>query len=184
MAESHPHPPEWIFHAYLDEELDPEERSGFEAHLSSCLDCTQVLRELEHLFAAIAQVPAVPLERDLAAAVRYRLQAARSQGRLDKLAWLLVLELAGAALLLAVAGPTLAADAGRAVAWVGQQVAQATAGWEVLASAPGEWLELLPRTVTWPLAGHISLAETAPFLAVLWILGNLYLLRHGSVEAR
>ncbi len=182
MAEPHPHLPEWMFHAYLDRELAPEERTALEAHVRSCPTCAQALSELEALFQAIVQVPEVPLERDLAAAVLPRLEL-RSPGNANGLRWLLGLELAVVVLLLGILGPTLASYGERLVARIGQALPYLPR-WQELLAAPVAWLEPIPAVVVSSAGGSVPLLGIAALLGVLWVLGNIYLLGHSSVEAR
>ncbi len=183
MAEPHPsHPPEWMFHVYLDGELAPAEQRALLAHLQACPHCTQALSELETLFQAIAQIPEVPLERELTAAVLSHLEPP-SRNRADGLRWLLGLELAMAVLLLGILGPTLSAYGERLLSGLGP-VLPYLSRWQGLVAAPAAWLELIRTAVAASTEGSLPLLEAAILLAALWVLGNVYLLGHSSVETR
>lgn len=64
MSESHEHWTERLSD-YLDESLDPAERSALEAHLAECGPCRTVLAELRTLVADAHRLGDVPPARDL-----------------------------------------------------------------------------------------------------------------------
>jgi putative zinc finger protein len=70
--------------AYLDDELDPAERAGVEAHLTACPECTAFLAELAAVDEAAAALPAEAPPgyfETFPARVRSRLQPRRARPR-------------------------------------------------------------------------------------------------------
>jgi len=59
---------------YLDGTLASPERDAADGHLAGCVDCRARLGELNGLFAALADLPDVALERDISEAVRAALK--------------------------------------------------------------------------------------------------------------
>lgn len=58
---------------YLDNALDETMKRGFDSHLQTCEDCSARLDELKTLFANIESLPEVKLRRDLSPAILARL---------------------------------------------------------------------------------------------------------------
>ena len=54
---------------YLDEMLDETSRQKVESHLDTCDQCSAQVNEMKALFSALADLPDVPLTRDLASGV-------------------------------------------------------------------------------------------------------------------
>jgi hypothetical protein len=54
---------------YLDQMLDESSRQQLDAHLAMCDQCRAKLNELEMLFSTLADLPDIPLTRDLAPGV-------------------------------------------------------------------------------------------------------------------
>ncbi len=58
---------------YLDETLPQQRRSQVEQHLAACPTCRRELAELQEVFVALAELPELPLPRDLSDVVMQRL---------------------------------------------------------------------------------------------------------------
>jgi len=101
------HPDDSVLNEYLDNELLPENVSSLEGHLASCTACTDRITALEAVFATLADMPDLPLERDLSQAVLNSIQKRDSRRRIRALEFNLVflVEALAAATLLAAAGP-------------------------------------------------------------------------------
>lgn len=63
------HLDETVLHGYLDDVLDPTQRSEVEAHIAGCPLCSHRLQELGELFLSLTSLADVPLERDLVPSV-------------------------------------------------------------------------------------------------------------------
>jgi hypothetical protein len=86
------HVQEWLS-AYLDEELDAEDRAEVQAHLVNCVDCRQQLDDLRALdgWARALPPPALPSEGvELATRVRARLLSDKAARRGQAGRWLAV----------------------------------------------------------------------------------------------
>ena len=69
------HPEEMDISAYLDGELDLEQRERVSSHLQVCPDCREALARLNYVFDQLADLPDAALEADL---------SRRVQGALDR----------------------------------------------------------------------------------------------------
>jgi len=136
--------------AHLDDDLTPQERERFEAHLLGCPACRELVAGYRRLFAALDEpsIPEVPA--GLVAGTMGRLAAARRR-RQRWQAWVTaaaILIVGSAALLLAwdELAPTAWADVGSlAPAEVWSAVWETTVELvESLTARGGEWLSTLP----------------------------------------
>jgi hypothetical protein len=57
------------FNQYLDHELDKEAQLQMKAHLETCANCRARFDELRMVFSALAEVPDMPLDRDLTTSI-------------------------------------------------------------------------------------------------------------------
>ncbi|NOX60513.1 MAG: hypothetical protein GXP42_00970, partial [Chloroflexi bacterium] len=99
------HPSEHLLHAYLDEELAPEEQAQIAAHLAACPVCAARLHELQALFITLESLPEAPLARDLSPTVLRRIRPATAAS--PRLRWIVGLELAAAFSILIITLPAL-----------------------------------------------------------------------------
>ena len=165
---------------YLDDDLNPEERAQFEAHLSDCPACRRALARQRALFALLDGLAEAPVPADLREAVLAGLPRRRAAplGR-----WLLMAQAAATVALLALAWPTLRRlyvqwTALLPPGWLTALAAEAfarfreTIAWFQAALTVEVHLALVPRLgLTW---SQMTLAVGA--LIVFWLLGNHLLL--------
>ncbi len=64
---------------YLDQVLDALEKQECDLHLSSCSECRARLDQLQHLFASLDNLPERSLQRDLSASIVNRLPQKQSR---------------------------------------------------------------------------------------------------------
>ena len=88
-----------IFYLYLEEELDPAERRGLEAHLEACPACGEALAERRLLHEAFTSLPPLEVPPDFALSVMDRIPAAD-----EKAGWLAPLASGMAALVVGLLG--------------------------------------------------------------------------------
>jgi hypothetical protein len=80
MADLTRHPDALDLAEYAEGLLDPDRQSAVDHHVRDCLDCTQVLADLDELPDALAQAPMPPMPDDVAARIDQAI-AAESTGR-------------------------------------------------------------------------------------------------------
>jgi predicted anti-sigma-YlaC factor YlaD len=162
---------DWLFDA--PDDLSPGQRSGLQAHLSTCGDCralADALRQVETGLREEAQSGLAPQE-GFAARWQARLQADRQRAHRRQTLLVLLLSLGAALLLLGVmlaaAWPLLRTP--DMVLWVGLYRAFALLSyWQ----GPGGVYPALQRAVTvaFPLAAWVLLMGIASELGVLWVV--------------
>jgi len=158
------HLSEELLNEYLDEALDESSRQQAASHLAQCAGCRARLEALQWVFSSLGSLPEIPLARDLTPRVLARLPA-RPANRL----WRLALGLQGATVL-------------AALLWAVSQWQDAFQGWMPVPdwSAFQEWPLLIPIP---PLESY-QLALLVLATGLLWLAGNLSLLRPRPQEAR
>lgn len=88
------------FYLYLEGELDPAERRGFEAHLETCPACRAVLAERRLLHEAFTSLPPFEIPPDFALSVMDRIPEAAD----ERAGWLAPLASGSAALVVGLLG--------------------------------------------------------------------------------
>lgn len=188
------HLDEIILTDYLDDALAPEVRLTVEHHLAACADCAAQVAEFRSLFVALAELPPLTLERNLAPAVLAAIQPApMPTPSVRGLRWLVAAQLMLAVLLLAtlwqLALPSLAGIEVAAQSW-----------WSsvnftpLLIQAQGMWDAIVTpfQQLTFPtfsdLTGISALSwNTAAVILLVavvgWFAGNRWLLMPQRVGA-
>lgn len=192
------HPAEANLQAYLDEELEGEQRRAVEAHLEACSSCQQRLAELVTLFEQLQAMPERSLSQDLSGQVVAAVRARRRESTLvARLAWAEALVVAGlgAVVWLFKGG----------VGFAGSIFGDLTAAFERLRGLAGTSLDLhtelvgelaitvenlfsdvaqFPLNNLAELPGWISWGPALALAASLWLIGNGVLLLEGRERRR
>lgn len=154
-----------IFFLYLDEQLDPSARAAADAHLAACSECRHELTALRDLFAALDNLPDVPIPVHLAANVIAQISPVRPLARAPLAGAVLTIQIAFAVLLTVWLAPTLLS---------------------FLAIPSIEPIQDLLDAMAAPIAAffeayQLDMIESAPWATLLaivgifWIIGNLSL---------
>jgi len=154
------HLSEELLNEYLDSALDESSRRQVASHLAQCAECRARLEEWQEVFSGLASLPEIPLDRDLTPRV-----LARLPGRPASRCWWLVLGLQGAVVL-------------ATLLWL---IAQWQGRLPILDR--GMFLDWLLRMPIPPLESY-QLALLVSAAGLLWLVGNLSLLRPRLQEAR
>ncbi len=82
------HIPDELLHAYLDEELDANQRAGVRLHLEGCRDCSRRMETWSTLFLEIEQLPEFEAITDFEPLVLAQISAKES--RINWTTWLIL----------------------------------------------------------------------------------------------
>jgi anti-sigma factor RsiW len=94
-----------VLNEFLDNALAPEIFAETQAHLAACQQCAAQLAELTGLFADLAALPEIPLDRDLSMAVLARIAPREPLPR--PVPWVLAFQTLAILLLMTLAAPFL-----------------------------------------------------------------------------
>ncbi len=176
------HLDEFTLNEYLDHTLDAETNRMVESHLTSCPTCQQSLAELQTVFAALTAVTDLPLTTDFAPRVLQTIQPEPTTPAW--IPWMLLAQLAGAALMLAGLWSSVQTVLARwqTVAQTGiQQMA------EVLGSAWAAWVAwgtaVWQHPPTFPPVLELAVNQWAwLFLLAFaaWLVGNRLLINENQ----
>jgi len=189
------HPEEPVLNEYLDNELSPENLIILEEHLTTCTACTDRLTALKAVFATLNELPDMPLERDLTAAVLDTIQkrGTRERTAAPGINLVFLMEAIAATILLAAAGPFIMRWISSRIivqfidqipgitdsilrAWSARWLGWLSAGGSYALRWQGIWDQFIPSTpdIQIPLVGIIGLLAAA---LLVWLAGNGMLLR-------
>jgi hypothetical protein len=190
------HVTETQLNEYLDQALEEGERREIEGHLATCGQCSSELDDLKNVFQALERLPDVTLERDLTTQVLADLQEEMPLPTLWKQPAFLLQSLL-TLLLLALSMPILRGWGPRVSTWIdelallGRQIPSHSemltqlSAWKPQFHFPSPELPFtlpaLPDFSPQPDVG--VLLALVIFIVMLWMVGNLSLLR-GRPEAK
>jgi anti-sigma factor RsiW len=189
------HLTETQFNQYLDYELDEEAQLQIEAHLEICAKCRALFNELGMVFSTLAELPDVPLDRDLTASIMANLPQTQQRPALWRQPAFIMQSILTIVLLI-LSMPIFRIWGPRVVVWF-QELKLPTAQIPSLPMLLDHLATLLspasylPFTVPWlpELPAQLSGPNVNIMLillimtGVLWMIGNVSLLRNGSGAA-
>lgn len=179
---SYVHLDEAILNEYLDGALEPDSLRRIETHLAGCSDCSAAFAELRKLSIDLAQLPDLPLQRDLAPAIIAAIRPHSPQRRVWRFA--LIAQLALALLLIMLFRPA-GVQGLEALASSGfgeQAVHLLETVWTLVDPPRVPQVPALPSIGWWPELPFDQLQTVTwrQFLicaALLWLFGNALLLQ-------